>query len=364
MLALPLLLVSLLAVLRAPHGALWLPRIAATEAGHGLAVISLGVAVAGDGWTTALGSAAAVLFSVPLLRAIPVAAALPGRLAVAFGGPVRPGVPLSADRLLAGPTPRVPVATHRYGDGHPRLMLDLYGAPQGARPLVVAVHGGSWTGGDSTQLSALYHRLAARGVAVAALNYPLAPEAVFPAQTDAVVQAVAWLRAQGAGLGVDPRRVVLFGRSAGGHLALRAGLSGDVPDLAGVIGLYAPTDLGWGWDHPTNPRVLDTPATLAAFLGGTPDQVPGQFADSSVLDCARDRSPPTLLIHGGGDELVWHAHSERLHARLQGLGVRSLLLSLPWATHGCEALLGSPSGQLTAWAVEDFLERVWGGGSG
>jgi len=267
------------------------------------------------------------------------------------------GVPLAWSRLLPRRTPAAPVETHRYGGHHARHTLDLYGEPRGARPLIVAIHGGSWTGGDSSQLSALYHRLAAQGCAVAALNYRLAPDATFPAQPHDVALAVAWLRTHAEELGVDPDRVVLHGRSAGGHLALHAGLSGAIPGVAGVISLYAPTDLGWGWQHPTDPWVLDTPATLRGYLGGSPGQVPQAYADSNVLDLVTPDSPPVLLIHGDSDELVWPAHSERLAARLAAAGVPHLHLDLPWATHGCEAWLGSPSGQLTAWAVEAFLAQ-------
>ncbi len=71
-------------------------------------------------------------------------------------------------------------------------------------------------------------------------------------------------------------------------------------------------------------------------------------------------TPPTLLIHGRLDPIVWPAHSELLDARLQLAGTRHLLLALPWATHACDANLSGPSGQLSLYALDRFLAAVFG----
>ena len=53
--------------------------------------------------------------------------------------------------------------------------------------------------------------------------------------------------------------------------------------------------------------------------------------------------------------MVWSAHSELLAARLREIGRPHFYLRLPWATHGCDANLGGPSGQLSTYAVDRFL---------
>jgi acetyl esterase/lipase len=73
---------------------------------------------------------------------------------------------------------------------------------------------------------------------------------------------------------------------------------------------------------------------------------------------AGSSSPPTLLVHGTIDTLVWHRQSERLAARLSDAGAPNLLVSLPWATHALEYNLSSPSGQLTTYALGWFLAAV------
>jgi acetyl esterase/lipase len=69
-------------------------------------------------------------------------------------------------------------------------------------------------------------------------------------------------------------------------------------------------------------------------------------------------TPPTLLVHGRLDTLVWYRQSERLAARLAAAGVPHYFLSLPWATHAVEYNLNGPSGQLTAYALAWFLAAV------
>ena len=66
--------------------------------------------------------------------------------------------------------------TYESAAGAPPLTLDLYPAQRpGLRPCVIVIHGGSWSGGDSRQLTELKSRLAKDCYTVAAINYRLAP---------------------------------------------------------------------------------------------------------------------------------------------------------------------------------------------
>src|SRR5688500_6739410 len=106
--------------------------------------------------------------------------------------------------------------TYASPDGEP-LQLDLYvpRTPDPA-PVCVYLHGGGWLRGTRADRAA--ERLlpvAAAGVAVAAVQYRLSGQAIFPAPLDDVRAAVRWLRAEGAGFGVDPARIGAWGASAG-----------------------------------------------------------------------------------------------------------------------------------------------------
>ncbi|XXY49363.1 alpha/beta hydrolase [Sorangium sp. So ce269] len=369
--------VAVLGIFKVPLGVLWKPAVAATEWGHALAVIpllSLLLLPAGPGakrWI-ALGLAA---LAVPLLlsslaRALVYAKRVEGELAARFGAaaprelpgaPARPA-PIAPGDLLSVSTPRVAPTRHVYREVEGgALHLDLYrraDAP-GPLPIVVVIHGGSWNSGDSSQLAWLNGYLAARGLAVAAINYRLAPRHTFPAQRDDVLAAVTWLQENAARLELDPSRVALLGRSAGGQLALLAAYTAGDPAIRGAVALYAPSDLNWSWEHPTNPLVLDSPKTLREYLGGTPAQVKDRYDAASAIDFVVPGSPPTLLIHGTRDELVFAEQSRRLERRLAEASVPHLLLELPWATHGCDANPAGPGGQITTWAVERFLAAAF-----
>ncbi|MFS8066245.1 MAG: alpha/beta hydrolase [Byssovorax sp.] len=369
---------GLLGVFKVPLGLFWKPAVAATEGGHLLAILPLLVMLlpgeTGPRRWIALGLAAlaALLLLSSLVRGLVYASEAQEQLAQAFGdvqplelsgAPARPR-PIVLGDLLLVPTPKVAPTRHLYReiDGH-SLHLDLYQRSDAPRPqpLLVVIHGGSWNSGDSTQLAWLNGYLAARGVAVAAINYRLAPGHIFPAQRDDVLAALDWLKQNASRLDIDASRIALLGRSAGGQLALLAAFAARDPAIRGVVALYAPSDLNWSWAHPTNPLVLDSPKTLGEYLGGTPAEVKAQFDAASAIDFVGPGSPPALLIHGTRDEMVFVEQSHRVAQRLSEAKVAHALLELPWATHGCDANPGGPGGQITTWAVERFLAAVFDG---
>jgi len=361
---------SLLAVLPAPTNLLWKVAVGVTEWGHLLWLGALLPLL--PGWRRswpgraggALGLGAALLFLSPLARAIPVALALPGQLAAAFGPPHgslgRPAPLVAADLVRGVPRPATPPRRLAYASPPGgELGLDLY-EPQGGgpAPLVVMIHGGSWAGGTSADLAALNFYLAGRGYAVAALSYRFAPAYPFPAASDDVAAAIAFLKGHAAELGLDAGRIAVIGRSAGGHLALLAGYTANDPAIRGVVSFYGPVDLRYGYANPRNPAVIDSRAVLGAFLGGTPDSAGAAYDAASPIRFVGPATPPTLLIHGGRDELVSFAESQMLADRLAAAGRPQMLLGLPWATHGMDYNFDGPSGQLSTYAIEHFLGAV------
>ena len=230
----------------------------------------------------------------------------------------------------------------RYGEvlGYRPLELDLY-LPEadGPVPVVVYVHGGGWQRGSRRDPPPLleadfYDRIAAQGVAVAAIDYRLSGEARFPAPLEDVRTAVDWVRDHAAVYGLDAGRVFLWGDSAGGHLALLAALTGaavraavawfPVTDLAAM-----PSDLAETGGVPD--RGPDS--REARLLGGPASAVPDLARQASPVTHASAAAPPILLLHGAADDLVPAAQSVRLAEALGQAGASVELELVPGASH-------------------------------
>jgi acetyl esterase/lipase len=226
-------------------------------------------------------------------------------------------------------------------------------------PLALVVHAGSWQSGDRRELSGFNRYLASRGIAVAALDYGLAPEHRFPRPVDDIARAMDFLTAIAADYGFRADHLVLVGRSAGGHLALSAAYRPDLSrKVSGVVGLYAPTDLSWSWRHPAPRRYMDSNRVIRDFLGGSFEDVPDVFEAASPLLQVSATCPSTVLVHGGKDELVSPLQSARLADALSRHRVPHLHVELGWGNHAMEANIAGPSGQITMYLVERFIHAV------
>lgn len=100
--------------------------------------------------------------------------------------------------------------------------LDLFPVGGGPAPLIAFIHGGYWQALDKSDFSYLGAAFLDQGIAYASLNYDLAPETRIGEMVAQVRRAFAWLQAEAPSLGIDPRRILALGHSAGGHLAAMA----------------------------------------------------------------------------------------------------------------------------------------------
>ena len=239
------------------------------------------------------------------------------------------------------------------------LSIDFFRCSKALKaPCIIIIHGGSWAGGDSKQLPDLNSYLANRGYHVAALNYRLAPKYKFPSPIEDTKDAINYLVANAETLKIDTSNFILLGRSAGGQIALVSAYSFDNPNIKGVVSVYSPADMAWGARLKSNKLVLNTDKIFSDYLGGLIDQVPEQYRASTSLEYITKNSTPTLIIHGELDAMVSYGHSERLDKKLAENKVHHYFLNLPWATHGCDYNINGPSGQITTFAIERFINSV------
>ena len=357
---------------RAPDERFWWQlTVITTEFGHFVVAVPLGVAAGAWGtetgqvfWLTlALCTVAVLGFLRPAFLAWRLGRKLPARLTVAFAASAVTLKPFSWWRLFFHPLRRHDaVRTEVFAShGGQDLALDFYAA-SGRRPApcLVVIHGGGWDSGDRAQLAEWNHRWAARGYAVASVSYRLAPCWNWPAPQQDVLAALAWLQAREVELGLDPAGYVLVGRSAGGQIATAVGYGTEARGIAGVIAFYAPHDMPFAWSISSEEDTLNSVQLMRNYLGGPPDTPERQalYLAASGHQKVRPGVPPTLLLHGFPDTLVWYRHSRRLEAELARAAVPHLLLELPWATHGFDYNPDGPGGQLADYAIESFLRSL------
>ncbi|MBV9122601.1 MAG: alpha/beta hydrolase fold domain-containing protein [Planctomycetes bacterium] len=241
-------------------------------------------------------------------------------------------------------------------DGHERHLLDLY-LPEkadGPLPLIVWIHGGGWQAGNKDHPPGL--PLVSKGYALASINYRLSQHAKFPAQIEDCKAAIRWLRANASKYHLDPKRIGVWGASAGGHLVALLGTTGGVKALEGDEGnlkessrVQAVVD----WFGPTDFMHLKTQGAqspVTALLGGSPEVDPEKAREASPITYVGKDDPPFLIMHGDKDPLVPLKQSQELYQALKKAGVDATLEVIPGAGHG----FGGPDINRK---VEEFFDK-------
>ncbi len=375
LLALLLFALSCLAFLQAPTIPLFRLALVVTEFGHWLFLAPLLLALLPTHRSlinlagTALALSACAMCLSSAWRAQRLASQLPQQMALAFA-PLNlktaaeiagERAPFTWSRLWFAPKiETVPVEKYEYARrGEQRLSLRFYrSTTRRPAPCIVVIHGGGWEGGSPDEFPALNHHLARRGYAVAAIEYRFAPRWPWPAQRNDVLDAISCLKERAAEFGIDPTQFVVLGRSAGGQIAEAVAYAAHDPAIRGCIAFYAPADMHFAYEFARDDDILSSPRLVRQYLGGTPDKARANYDSASGILLAEPTSPPTLLLHGQRDELVWYKQSARLAAQLRSVGTPHCFVALPWATHAFDFNPNGPGGQLSTYAVDIFLASV------
>jgi len=200
-----------------------------------------------------------------------------------------------------------------YGPG-PRQVIDLLLPEKSARPVPVLayIHGGYWQGGSLEACAFIGEHWQAAGVAVALIEYSVAPEGKLGAMTGEISRALDWLAAEGPKHGLDVASLCLAGHSAGGHLTAVAMGHRAVRAALPISGLFdlEPIRLSY----------------LNELLGLTAEDV----ARYSPLRHAGDPGKPVVVAVGGAELPELRRQSEEYAA---ALAPHAKLLILPGHDH-------------------------------
>jgi acetyl esterase/lipase len=338
----------------------------------GAAVIALPLAFFGFTRGRRAPAALAVVLAVGAVGVCILPLAQARSLAKARGVSLDVGRYLKARIDSEGPSQPSQTVNYATVNGTP-LALDVYlprTRPATPGRAVVVVHGGFWAAGRKGEATLASRRLADLGFTVFDVEYRITPQPNWKTATGDVKCAIGWVKqhADTPDWNIDPKKIVLLGRSAGGHLALMAAYAPADPELApscdagdtsvdGVVSLYAPTDLVWGYQYPANRLVTDSRAKMRAFVGGVPEQDAPLYRALSPLERVTQSAPRTLLAHGGRDQMVPHGHMGLLAARLRAMGVPCQTLFIPYAQHAFDFIVGGFSDQIFEAELLRFLHE-------
>lgn len=246
------------------------------------------------------------------------------------------------------------------------LHLDVYQvASSKPTPVVLQLHGGGWIRGDRPASAGSFGPFFAAGISVVAVQYRNAIDAPAPAAVQDVRCAMAWVKSNATKYNFDPDKIVAWGGSAGGHLALMAAYAPasfnpkgctDQPTVAAVIDMYGASDVvesltyrgsmdfthQWiGLDLPlAQAPAAAAAADTAAVESTNPDGMPRARVQpptwpapsAAVLARAREVSPltyirpglpPTFIINGDQDHTYNPTQSYKLKAALDATHVQN-----------------------------------------
>jgi acetyl esterase/lipase len=233
---------------------------------------------------------------------------------------------------------------------HPARKLDIFypDAGSGPFPTIVCIHGGAFVAGEKGDMQvAGFVDGIAYGFAVVSveqrLRAPLpdgtfSPEGLFPNPLCDFKAAIRFLRKNAEAYTLDPERFAVAGDSAGAWHAVMAALTAGVPAfydnalghdgvderVQAVVSWFGVGDLvvcaEYGKEHPmaTMPDDVVVPRNNFEdiFLGVGASEHRNLAYLASPETWITERTPPVLLQHGTGDEVVPIENSRRIAERI------------------------------------------------
>jgi acetyl esterase len=252
------------------------------------------------------------------------------QMAAAGGKPIHESTPEEVRALgkaiaaLAGPAPAMARSEdHEIPVMDGAISVRVLVPVQGARGVIVYLHGGGWVIGTIDEFDTMARKLAERtSCAVVLVDYRLAPEHRYPVAVDDCYAALEWTAARLADItGRDDVPLIVAGDSAGGNLAAVMALRArdrNGPRVALQVLIYPVTDADFdrpSYVDPDNQLLLTREAMVWFWDHYVPDVARRHEPDASPL-----RAPslaalaPAVVLTAEHDVLrdEGEAYAERL----------------------------------------------------
>ena len=246
----------------------------------------------------------------------------------------------------------------KWDDDEGRILADLsYGKGDNARydlylhksidpktdaPLLLFIHGGSWTSGRRGDMAYACKYYGKKGCITATMEYSLVskdnPGVTVKTMLDEITACIAALKKQLETEGYHAPKLAIAGFSAGGHLALLYAYSraqeSAIP-LAFVFEKVGPVSFHkafWGAD--VSAVLIGLGAGIEVNAGNLDDPEIVAAADSlSPVHFIGPDSPPTIFAYGGKDTLVRPVHRNALAKALGEHRVPNRCVDFPNSNH-------------------------------
>lgn len=212
-----------------------------------------------------------------------------------------------------------------YGTNSNQKLDEKYYDDGVKKPVVVTVHGGSWTRGDkqAANIMSVVNELSQNGFFCVNINHRFGSISNEVADVKA---AITWARGID-NVNADTNKIFVIGYSSGAHLsccAVNELVASGRNYVSGVISLSGPIDLAGSMSY-------------LSLIFGQYDPI---TTISSYL-------PPHLLIHGDSDSTVPVSSSRNYDAALKSAGVDSTLVIVSGMEHVIN--MGRYGGELIRW---------------
>ena len=225
-----------------------------------------------------------------------------------------------------------------YGDSEGET-LDLFPDPARSEPtpLLAFIHGGYWQGLDKGDFSYLAPPFVEAGIAVASINYDLAPKVRVGEIVGQVLKAIAWLAEAAPAYGIDPERIFVAGHSAGGHLTAVAMAEASVKGGCSISGVY------------------ELEVVRLSFLQEVLNLDPETVRTMSPLRNLPERAGPLICAVGSEETEEFLLQQDEMVAAWRDAGLDVRVVDLPGRNHfSAIDALGDTSHPLFA-AVRDLV---------
>jgi acetyl esterase len=237
---------------------------------------------------------------------------------------------------------------YKHSEGKP-LRIEVF-SPEDHDPAtgkvvgIILFHGGNWTDGSPAEFHDVCRYFAGRGLVAATVDYRMLPAHGPEKDKDSKTgltrkqvcvrdakSAIRWLKEYADALGVDTKRIIAGGSSAGGHIAV---LASTTPDL----------------DDPADPPGIDT--SVAAYMLWAPACTEAD-ANDPPIDARRHvgkNFAPAVVFFGTEDSWLRHWKNLTQYSIRPRGGAEPVVWFAEGGDHG---VFGKPDWRLATIAAAD-----------